>query len=69
VVRRLERGHDSPAWRVALDALGGSPTKNALKVAPLALDLCMASTEGKSGSAVIQLDISSAATLSVGFIG
>jgi len=57
VIRRLESGYHSPAWRVALHTLRGSSTKNSLEVASFALDLRMAACECKAGRTVIDLDI------------
>ena len=60
---RFERRDNPPAGRVALHTLGGSSPKDALNVAALTLDLCMAAAEREAGGAVIDFNVRAATSL------
>ena len=57
MVCRLKGGYDSTAGGMALRTLRRRSSKNALHVAPLAYNLCVAACEREAGAAMIEFDV------------
>lgn len=63
VVRRFKGGDNTAARRMTLHTLRRRSSKDALQMAPLAHDLCMAAAELEAGTAVIEFDVGTAGTI------